>query len=224
MTSHLSLLTGLYHREDTSNILTDNPIWSDLVYGSEHVRPEVAVIVCSLSLACDGERLAIMNNDSVCCIGFVSLDSDVEYCSSFIFMFYVFYKTPYKSILVVAVSFIWTDSYTIYRMFIYLSAFDYANAFRDPFRYGNGTVEYISCYLGYPGCKLFTDGCRSHGSVFFFMAIHREITFIQCLFPFIFQIEALTGEFFPDGITSESFQEGTQFPVTNDKSESGPIL
>jgi hypothetical protein len=85
-------------------------------------------------------------------------------------------------------------------------------------------MEYIPRYLGYPGCKLSTDGCRSHGSVFFFMAVCREITLIQCLFPLIFQIEALAGEFFPDGITSESFQEGAQFPVTNDKPESGPFL
>lgn len=85
-------------------------------------------------------------------------------------------------------------------------------------------MEYIPRYLGYPGCKLFADGCRSHGPVFFFMAVRREITFIQCLFPFIFQIEALAGEFFPDGVTSESFQEGTQVPVTNDKPESGPVF
>lgn len=109
-------------------------------------------------------------------------------------------------------------------MLIYLPAFDYANAFRGFSRYGNGAVEHIPCYLGYPGSKLFTGGCHSHGSVFFFMAIRREITFIQCLFPFIFQIEALPGEFFSDGIMSESFQEGAQFLVTNDKLESGPLL
>lgn len=85
-------------------------------------------------------------------------------------------------------------------------------------------MEYISRYLGYSGSKLSTDGCRSHGSVFFFMTVRREITFIQCLFPFMFQIEALAGEFFSDGITSESLQEGTQFPVTDDKPESGSVL
>lgn len=105
-----------------------------------------------------------------------------------------------------------------------LPAIDYANAFRVLFRYGNGAVEYIPRYLGYPGCKLRTDCCRLHGSVFACVAVCREITLIQCLFPFMFQIETLAGEFFPDGITSESFQEGTQFPVTNDKPESGPFL
>lgn len=82
-------------------------------------------------------------------------------------------------------------------MLIDLSAFDYANAFRVLFRYGNGAVEYIPRYLDYPGCKLRADCCRLHGSVFVCVAVRREITLIQCLFPFMFQIEALTGEFFP---------------------------
>lgn len=109
-------------------------------------------------------------------------------------------------------------------MLICLPAFDYANALRILFCYRNGAVKYVPRYLGYPGCKLFTDCRCSHGSVFFFMAVCGEITLIQCLFPLIFQIEALTGEFLSDGITSESFQEGAQLPVTNDKPASGPFL
>lgn len=169
------------------------------------MRPEVAVVICSLSLACDGERLAIMNNDSVCCIGFVSIDSDVKYCSSLIFTFYVFYKTPYKSILVVAVFFVWADSYTIYRMFIYLSAFNHTNPVTALFRYGNGTAEHIPCYLGYSDSKLRTDCRRLHCSTFSCIAVCGKISFIQCFFSFIFQIKALSGELFADSITTKSF-------------------
>lgn len=55
---HWSLLAGLYHREDSSNILTDNPRGPDLPYRPQHLRPEVAVILRSSPSSCHREGLA----------------------------------------------------------------------------------------------------------------------------------------------------------------------
>ena len=49
-TCHLRYLALLDHREDSSNVLSNNPIGSDLVNAAEHVRPEVAVILRAASL------------------------------------------------------------------------------------------------------------------------------------------------------------------------------
>lgn len=51
LTSHVSLLAGLYHLEDASNVLTNNPIGPDFTYGAEHVRPEVTAVLRALSPA-----------------------------------------------------------------------------------------------------------------------------------------------------------------------------
>lgn len=56
--SHVSLLAGLYHREEASNVLTNDPSGLYLAYSSEHLRPEVTVIIRSASLSCKAERLA----------------------------------------------------------------------------------------------------------------------------------------------------------------------
>ena len=53
LTSHVSRLTGLYHLEDATNVLTNNPIGPDLVNGTEHVRPEVTAVLRAPSLAGD---------------------------------------------------------------------------------------------------------------------------------------------------------------------------
>lgn len=50
---HVNRLAGLYHREDASNVLANDPSGSDFVNGSDNLRPEVAVIVRSLSLSGD---------------------------------------------------------------------------------------------------------------------------------------------------------------------------
>lgn len=54
----MSRLAGFYHREDASNILTNDPIGPDFTYGPKHMRPEVTVIFRALSLSGDGEGLA----------------------------------------------------------------------------------------------------------------------------------------------------------------------
>lgn len=51
--SHVSRLTGLYHREDASNVLANDPTGPDFTYGAEHMRPEVTVILRALPLAGD---------------------------------------------------------------------------------------------------------------------------------------------------------------------------
>jgi hypothetical protein len=48
----------LNHREDSSNVLTNEPIGLDFVNAAVHVRPEVAVIALASSLPGDTERLA----------------------------------------------------------------------------------------------------------------------------------------------------------------------
>ena len=58
LTSHVSLLAGLYHLEDATNVLTNNPTRPDLVNGTEHVRPEVTAVLRTLSPAGNGEGLA----------------------------------------------------------------------------------------------------------------------------------------------------------------------
>lgn len=51
LTSHVSRLAGLYHREDATNVLTNDPTGPDLVNGTEHVRPEVTAVLRAPSLA-----------------------------------------------------------------------------------------------------------------------------------------------------------------------------
>ena len=48
----------LHHREDASNVFTNDPIGLDLVNTPEHVRPEVAVILRASALPGITERLA----------------------------------------------------------------------------------------------------------------------------------------------------------------------
>ncbi len=56
--SQRKLLAGLYHREDSSNVFTNDPSGPDFANGAQHLRPEVAVIVRSASLSGAAERLA----------------------------------------------------------------------------------------------------------------------------------------------------------------------
>ena len=56
--SHLSDLAGLHHRLDSINVFTNDPSGVYLPYRSKHLRPEVAVIVRSLSSTSEGEWLA----------------------------------------------------------------------------------------------------------------------------------------------------------------------
>ena len=58
LTSHVSRLAGLYHLEDATNVLTNNPTGPDLVNGTEHVRPEVTAVLRALSPAGNGKGLA----------------------------------------------------------------------------------------------------------------------------------------------------------------------
>jgi hypothetical protein len=44
--------------DDSNNILTNNPSWPCLLYDSEHLRPEIAVIVLASPLPGITERLA----------------------------------------------------------------------------------------------------------------------------------------------------------------------
>lgn len=53
LTSHVSRLAGLYHREDATNVLTNDPTGPDFVNGTEHVRPEVKAVLRAPSLAGD---------------------------------------------------------------------------------------------------------------------------------------------------------------------------
>ena len=58
LTLHLSLAAGLYHRQDSSNVFTNDISGPDLTDDSKHFRPEIAVIVRSPSLPSRAERLA----------------------------------------------------------------------------------------------------------------------------------------------------------------------
>ena len=55
--SHFNFLAGLNHREDSSNVLANDSSGSDFVNRSDNLRPEVAVIVRSLSLSGHAEGL-----------------------------------------------------------------------------------------------------------------------------------------------------------------------
>jgi hypothetical protein len=48
----------LYHRNEASNVLANDPSGLDFGNGTQHFREEVAVILRSLSSSCKGERLA----------------------------------------------------------------------------------------------------------------------------------------------------------------------
>jgi hypothetical protein len=54
---HVSFTTGLNHIGDSSNILANNPERSCLSYDSKHFRPEITVIIRSLSLSSDAKWL-----------------------------------------------------------------------------------------------------------------------------------------------------------------------
>jgi hypothetical protein len=58
LTCHRRYLALLDHREDASNVFSNNPIGSDFVNAAEHVRPEIAVICRAASLPGITERLA----------------------------------------------------------------------------------------------------------------------------------------------------------------------
>jgi hypothetical protein len=55
---HFKNLAGLNHREDSTNIFSNDPSGSDLLNAAEHVRPEPAVIFRASSLPGITERLA----------------------------------------------------------------------------------------------------------------------------------------------------------------------
>lgn len=55
---HWSNLALLDHREDSTNVFSNDPIGLDLVNALKHVRPEIAVIVRASTLPGVGERLA----------------------------------------------------------------------------------------------------------------------------------------------------------------------
>jgi len=57
-TCHLRYLALLDHREDSSNVFSNDPIGLHLVNAAEHVRPEVAVILRASSLPGITEWLA----------------------------------------------------------------------------------------------------------------------------------------------------------------------
>jgi hypothetical protein len=57
-TCHLRYLALLDHREDSSNVFSNDPIGSDFVNAAEHVRPEIAVIFRASSLPGITKRLA----------------------------------------------------------------------------------------------------------------------------------------------------------------------
>ena len=51
-------VNGLYHREDASNVLTNDPARPDVANNAQHFRPEVTVIRRAASLSCHAEWLA----------------------------------------------------------------------------------------------------------------------------------------------------------------------
>ena len=51
--SHFNLMAGEYHREDSSNIFTNEPTGPNFSNEPQHLRPEVAVILRSKSLSGD---------------------------------------------------------------------------------------------------------------------------------------------------------------------------
>jgi hypothetical protein len=75
-----------FHIDDSSNILTNDPTWLCLLYDSEHLRPEMAVIVFASLLAGTTVRLAgkssCEKSDSSVCLTIesfdVSVDSDIR--------------------------------------------------------------------------------------------------------------------------------------------------
>ena len=55
---HSKFTYGFHHTDEPSNVFTKHPSGPDRLDNTEHFRPEVAVILCSLSFSCCGERLA----------------------------------------------------------------------------------------------------------------------------------------------------------------------
>ena len=51
--SHFNLRAGLNHREDSSNVLANDPSRPDFTHSADNLRPEVAVIIRSFSLSGD---------------------------------------------------------------------------------------------------------------------------------------------------------------------------
>jgi hypothetical protein len=69
--------------DDSNNILTNNPSWPCLLYDSEHLRPEIAVIVLASSLPGITERLAgkssCEKSDSSVCRSIECFDVSVDW-------------------------------------------------------------------------------------------------------------------------------------------------
>lgn len=72
-TCHLRYLALLDHREDASNVFSNNPSGSDLVNAAEHVRPEVAVIRLAASLPGITEGLTRKSSSE-------NVDSSAPFC------------------------------------------------------------------------------------------------------------------------------------------------
>jgi hypothetical protein len=69
--------------DDPNNILTNNPSWPCLLYDSEHLRPEIAVIVLASLLPGTTERLAgkssCEKSDSSICRAIECFDISVDW-------------------------------------------------------------------------------------------------------------------------------------------------
>jgi hypothetical protein len=69
--------------DDSNNILTNNPSWPCLLYDSEHLRPEIAVIVLASPLPGITERLAgkssCEKSDSSICRAIERFDVSVDW-------------------------------------------------------------------------------------------------------------------------------------------------
>lgn len=72
-TCHLRYLALLDHREDASNVFSNDPSGSDLVNAAEHVRPEVAVIRLAASLPGITEGLTRKSSSE-------NVDSSAPFC------------------------------------------------------------------------------------------------------------------------------------------------
>lgn len=205
LTSHVSRLTWLYHREDSTNVLTNNPTGPDLVNGAEHVRPEVTAVLRAPSLAGNGKRLAVMDDHSENGIALVVPDPDVINCSSFVFIFYIFYKTPNESVFVISVFLTRADRDAILRTFVCPASLNDtfpAACFPGD---GNRAVENVTCDLGDSKGKLAADGYGSHRIAGIGIAVRRQIAFVQRLFPLGIQCKTLPRKTPVMGVPSEAF-------------------
>ena len=85
VSTRLQVRTHLFECQvdDSSNILTNNPSWPCLLYDSEHLRPEIAVIVLASLLPGTTERLAgkssCEKSDSSICRAIERFDVSVDW-------------------------------------------------------------------------------------------------------------------------------------------------